>query len=45
MGDITVPGATVLTMMPSGASARDRFFDALAIAAFEAVKPISPGLW
>ena len=45
MGDITVPGATVFTMIPSGASARDRFFDALAIAAFDAVKPMSPGLW
>ena len=45
MGDITVPGATVFTMMPSGASARERFFDALAIAAFAAVNPMSPGLW
>ena len=38
-------GATVFTMIPSGASARDRFFEALAIAALAAVKPMSPGLW
>ena len=42
---MTVPGATVFTMMPSGARARDRFFEALAIAALAAVKPMSPGLW
>ncbi len=39
-----MPGATVFTMIPSGASARDRFFEALAIAAFDAVNPMSPGL-
>ena len=42
---MTVPGHTVLTTMPSGASARARFLEALASAAFAAVKPISPGLW
>ena len=44
-GDITVPGQTVFTRMPSGASARARFFEALAIAALAAVWAIRPGLW
>src|SRR5262249_7952610 len=43
--DITVPGHTVFTRMPSGARARARFFDALAMAALAAVWAMSPGLW